>query len=39
MNQKVTIIGNIKNGNKKNLLLQGNKPLKLSKYKGYSHKF
>ena len=39
MNQKVTIIGSIKDGNKKNLLLQSNKPLKLSKYRGYSHKF
>ena len=39
MNQKVTIIGSIKDGNKKNLLLQGNKSLNLSKYRGYSHKF
>ncbi len=39
MNQKVTLIGKINGGNKKNLLLDGNKSLKLSKFSGYSHKF
>ena len=39
MNQKFTIIGKINNGNKKNLIKLDNKPLNLSKFKGYSHKF
>ena len=39
MNQKVTLIGKINGSNKKNLLLDGNKSLKLSKFSGYSHKF
>ena len=39
MNQKVSLIGNINSGKKKNLLLQGNKSLKLGKFRGYSHKF
>ena len=39
MNQKFTIIGKIKNGYKKNSLKLENKPLNLSKFKGYSHKF
>ena len=39
MNQKVTIIGKINNNLKSNLLLLNNKPIKLAKYKGYSHKF
>ena len=39
MNQKVTIIGKINNNYKKNTLLMNNKSLKLSKYKGYLHKF
>ncbi|MFL2887256.1 MAG: thiamine-phosphate kinase [Candidatus Pelagibacter sp.] len=38
MNQKLTIIGKI-NINKKNLIKQDNKPLKLGKFIGYSHKF
>ena len=39
MNQKITIIGKIDSGYKKNLIKEGNKPLNLSKFKGYSHKF
>ena len=39
MNQKFTIIGKINNGNKKNLIKLDNKPLNLTKFKGYSHKF
>ena len=39
MNQKFTIIGKIDNGYKKNSLKLDNKPLNLSKFKGYSHKF
>ena len=39
MNQKLTIIGKINNGTKKNLLNLDNNPQNLSKYKGYSHKF
>ena len=39
MNQKITIIGKINNSYKSNILKLGNKPLKLAKYKGYSHKF
>ena len=38
-NQKVTIIGNINNNLKKNMLIQDNKSLKLAKFRGYSHKF
>ena len=39
MNQKMTIIGKINNGYKKNTIKLDNKPLNLSKFKGYSHKF
>ncbi len=39
MNQKLTIIGKINSGNQKNLIKFDNKPLNLSKFKGYSHKF
>ena len=39
VNQKVTIIGKINNNLKSNLLLLDNKPVKLAKYKGYSHWF
>ena len=39
MNQKFTIIGKINNGSKKNSIKLDNKPLNLSKFKGYSHKF
>ena len=39
MNQKFTIIGKINNGYKKNRIKLDNKPLNLSKFKGYSHKF
>ena len=39
MNQKVTIIGKINQGNKKNLVKLDNKPLNLTNFKGYSHKF
>ena len=39
MNQKITRIGKINNGYKKNSILLDNKPLNLSKFKGYSHKF
>ena len=39
MNQKFTIIGKINNVYKKNLIKLDNKPLNLSKFKGYSHKF
>ena len=39
MNQKITKIGNINNGYKKNLLKLDNKPQNLTKFKGYSHKF
>ena len=39
MNQKFTIIGKINNGYKKNSINLDNKPLNLSNFKGYSHKF
>ncbi len=39
MNQKLTIIGKINNGYKKNSVKLDNKPLNLSKFVGYSHKF
>ncbi len=39
MNQKVTIIGKINQGYKKNLAKLDNKPLNLTNFKGYSHKF
>ena len=39
MNQKITIIGRINNGYKKNLIKLDNKPQNLTKFKGYSHKF
>ena len=37
--QKITLIGKINNSYKKNLIKLDNKPLNLSKFKGYSHKF
>ena len=39
MNQKITLIGKINNGYKKNLIKLDNKPQNLTKFKGYSHKF
>ena len=39
MNQKITIIGRINNGYKKNLVKLDNKPQNLTNFKGYSHKF
>ena len=39
MNQKITIIGKINNGYKKNSIKLDNKPQNLTKFKGYSHKF
>ena len=39
MNQKITIIGKINNGYKKNSVKLDNKPQNLTKFKGYSHKF
>ena len=39
MSQKFTIIGKINNGYKKNSIKLDNKPLNLSKFQGYSHKF
>ena len=39
MNQKITKIGKINNGYKKNTLILDNKPLNLTNFKGYSHKF
>ena len=39
MNQKITIIGKINNGYKKNLIKLDNKSQKLTNFKGYSHKF
>ena len=39
MNQKFTIICKINNGYKKSSIKLDNKPLNLSKFKGYSHKF
>ena len=39
MNQKITRIGKINSGNKKNSIRLDNKPLNISKFKGYSHKF
>ena len=39
MNQKFTIIGKINNGYKINSIKLDKKPLNLSKFKGYSHKF
>ena len=39
MNQKFTIIGKINNRYKKNSVKVDNKPLNLSNFKGYSHKF
>ena len=39
MNQKITIIGKINKGNKKNSIELDNKPLNLTKFEGYSHKF
>ena len=39
MNQKITIIGKIDSGYKKNLIKLDNKSLNLTDFKGYSHKF
>ena len=39
MNQKITIIGKINNGFKKNMIKMDNKPQILTKFIGYSHKF
>ncbi len=39
MKQKITIIGKINNGYKKNSIKLDNKPQNLTKFKGYSHKF
>tara|TARA_B100000965_G_scaffold395134_1_gene408229 strand:- start:21 stop:980 length:960 start_codon:yes stop_codon:yes gene_type:complete len=39
LNQKMTIIGKINSGYKKNSILLDNKPQNLTKFKGYSHKF
>ena len=39
MNQKITQIGKINQGYKKNLIKLGNKSLNLTNFKGYSHKF
>ena len=39
MNQKITLIGKIIPGYKKNSIILDNKPLNLIKFKGYSHKF
>ncbi len=39
MNQKITQIGKINQGNKKNLIKLGNKSLNLPDFEGYSHKF
>jgi len=39
MNQKITIIGKINKGYKKNLIKLDNKPQNLTNFKGYSHKF
>ena len=39
MNQKVTLIGKINQNYKKNLIKLDNKPLNLTNFKGYSHKF
>ncbi len=39
MNQKITRIGKINNGYKKNSIILDNKPHNLTNFKGYSHKF
>jgi len=39
MNQKITIIGKINNNFKNNSILLDNKPINLSNFKGYMHKF
>ena len=39
MNQKFTLIGKINNAHKKNSLNMDNKPLNITKFQGYSHKF
>ncbi len=39
MNQKITLIGKITEGNNKNLVLSDSKPQNLLNFKGYSHKF
>ena len=39
MNQKITLIGKINKGYKKNSIKFNNRPQNLSKLRGYSHKF
>ena len=39
MNQKITKIGKINNGYKKNSIIMDNKPQNLTNFEGYSHKF
>ena len=39
MNQKITLIGKINQGYKKNSIKMDNKSLNLTNFKGYSHKF
>ena len=39
MNQKITLIGKINKGYKKNSIKFNNRAQNLSKFKGYSHKF
>ena len=39
MNQKITLIGKIITGYKKNSIKLDNKPINVSNFKGYSHKF
>ena len=39
MNQKITLIGKINHGYKKNSIKMDNKSLNLTNFKGYSHKF
>ena len=39
LNQKITIIGQIINNNKRNILLKDGRPLKMSNFKGYKHTF
>ncbi len=39
MNHKITLIGKINNKFKKNLVIFDNKPLNLTNFEGYSHKF
>ena len=39
MNQKITLIGKIIPGYKKNSIKMDNKPINLTDFKGYSHRF